>query len=238
MSKLSGSLQVSPQDLFVYSSTPLADLGARAVTGDGREFRYVKAGATALVAGKLQQAPAINTGVQNVAVSTQAAGDKTCTLTLSSATVAANELAGGILVVNAGTGAGQSLKIASNPAITSANSIVLTLEDPFIAATLTSDSKVCVLPNPYNGVIVNPTTPTNKPVGVAIAPITAGYYGWIQIKGLCSCLNDSATTVGLAIAPSQSVAGAVKTGATTLDSVGSAAQAGVNTEYRLVDIRL
>ena len=237
MSKLSSDILVAPSDLFVYTSTAQADLGAKGVTGDGREFRYVKAGGSDLVAGKLQQAPAVVANLQNVAASTQAAGDKTVTLTISSTAITAGSLVGGIVVFNAGTGVGQSLRIASHTSGT-ITSLVLNLEDAIITATSSSDTKACVLPNPYNGVIINPTTPTNKPVGVAIAPITAGYYGWIQTKGLVSCLNDSATAVGLAIAPSQSVAGAVKTGATTLDSVGSAAQAGVNTEYRLVDIRL
>lgn len=238
MSKLSGSLQIAPQDLFVYTSTAAADLGARAVTGDGREFRYVKAGASALVPGKLQQAPAVDANLQGVTASTVAAGDKTITLTCSATAVTAGQYVGGVVAISAGTGLGQTLRISNHNVGAALTSVVLTLEDAFTAATLTSDSKACVLPNPYNGVVVNPVTPTNKPVGVALAPITALYYGWIQIKGLVSCLNDSATAVGLAIAPSQSVAGAVKTGATTLDSVGSAAQAGVNTEYRLVDIRL
>lgn len=237
MSKLSSNILIQPQDLFVFSSTASADLGAKGATSDGREFVYVKAGGTALVPGTLQQAPAIIANLQNVAVSTQAIGDKTITLTISSTAITAGSLVGGVVVFNAGTGVGQTLKIASHNSGT-ITSLVLKLEDAILTATSSSDTKACVLPNPYNGVIINPTTPTNKPVGVAIAAITAGYYGWIQTKGLVSCLNDSATAVGLAIAPSQAVAGAVKTGATTLDSVGSAAQAGVNTEYRIVDIRL
>lgn len=238
MSKISTVPQIQSQDLFVYSSTAAQDLGAVASTGDGREFRYVKAGGTALVPGKLQQAPAVIANLQNVAVTTStAAGDKSITLTISSTTITAGELVGGYVAINAGTGLGQIAKISNHTAGT-ITTLVLTLEDALATATSSSDSKACVLQSPYNGVIVNPTTPTGKPVGVAIGAIPAGYFGWIQTKGLCSVLNDSATTVGLAIAPSQSVAGAVKTGATTLDSIGSAAQAGVNTEYRLADLRL
>ena len=128
------------------------------------------------------------------------------------------------------------MRIASHTSGT-LTSIVFQLEDPIITA-LTTSSEACVIANPYNGVIINPTTPTGKPVGVAISKIAAGNFGWIQTKGAVSCLNDGGTAVGLAVAPSQGTAGAVKTGATTLDSVGSALQAGVTTEYRIIDIRL
>jgi hypothetical protein len=237
MSKLSSFAQVQPSDLYAFTSTAQADLGAKASTGDGREFVYVKAGATALVAGTLQQAPAIVANLQNVAVAAaQAVGDKTLTLTISSTAVVANEYDGGIVVINDAAGEGQTMRIASHTSGT-ITSIVLTLEDALVTAVTTS-SEAAVMHNPYNGVIINPTTPTAKPVGVAISKITAGYYGWIQTKGMVSCLNDGGTAVGLAVAPSQGTAGAVKTGATTLDSVGSAAQAGVSTEYRIIDLRM
>lgn len=238
MSKLSSAPLVQSEDLMVWSASQAQDLGSRASTADGREFVYVKAGAVALVPGKLQQAPAVIANLQNVAVAvSSAAGDKSLSLTISSTAIAANELVGGLVAINAGTGLGQVAKISAHNSGT-ITSLVLVLEDALAAATSLSDSKACVLQNPYNGVIVNPTTPTGKPVGVAVAAIAASNFGWIQAKGLVSVLNDSGSAVGLAIAPSQSVAGAVKTGATTLDSVGSAAQAGTNTEYRLADIRL
>jgi hypothetical protein len=237
MSKITSDIQVSPSELYAFTSTKGADLGARGVTGDGREFRYVKAGAVELVPGKLQQAPAVVSNLQNVAVAAAAAvGDTSVTLTISSTAVVANEYDGGLLVINDANGEGQTMRIASHTSGT-ITSIVLQLEDPLITA-LTTSSEACVMHNPYNGVIVNPTTPTAKPVGVAISKIPAGQFGWIQTKGMVSCLNDGNTAAGLAVAPSQATAGAVKTGATTLDSVGSAAQAGVTTEYRLIDLRL
>lgn len=237
MSKLTGAIQILPSDLYAFTSTAQADLGAKATTGDGREFVYVKAGGTTLVPGKLQQGPAIVANLQNVAVAAAAAvGDKSVTLTISSTAVVANEYDGGLLIINDANGEGQTMRISSHTSGT-ITSIVLTLEDALITA-LTTSSEGSVIANPYNGVIVNPTTPTAKPVGVAISKITNGYFGWIQTKGLVSCLNDGGTTVGLAVAPSQGTAGAVKTGATTLDSVGSAAQTGVTTEYNIIDLRL
>lgn len=237
MSKLSSFAQIQPSDLMVWTSTPGADLGAKATTGDGREFAYVKAGGTALVAGTLLQAPAIVANLQNATVATAtAAGDKSITLTISSTAVVAGEYIGGLLIINDEDGQGQTARISNHTSGT-ITAITLTLEDALATATTTS-SQGSVIANPYNGVIINPTAPTAKPVGVAISKIPAGYYGWIQTKGLVSCLNDGNTAVGLAVAPSQGTAGAVKTGAATLDPVGSAAQAGVTTEYNVIDLRL
>lgn len=229
-----------PQGLFDESSVQLMDLGALVSTADGREYRYVKAGGTALVPGKLQQGPAVVANHQNIAVAAAAAiGATSVTVTLGATAATANQYAGGTMVVNDVTGEGYTYTIKSHPAADASASLVITLEDDdAIRVALTTSSEVCLFPNLYNGVIVNPTTPTNKPVGVAVKAITASYYGFIQTKGTVSCLNDSATAVGLALAPSQSVAGALKTGATTLDSVGSALQAGVDTEYRTVWINL
>jgi len=235
MSNLHSDINVVPSDLYVTTTVAQAPIGARAVTSDGREFRYVKVGGTALVAGNLQQSSAQVANLLNVAASTAAIGDTSITLTISSTAITANSLNGAIVVFNAGTGIGQSYRIKSHTSGT-ITSLVLTLEDPIAVATLSSDTKASVYLNKYQGVVVNPTTPTGSPVGVAIVANTASGFGWIQAKGLVSCLNDSATTIGLALAPSQSVAGALKTGATTLDSVARACQAGVNAEYRIVDL--
>lgn len=238
MSKITSDLQISAQDLFSSSATQKTDLGARATTGDGRVFRYVKAGASALVPGKLQQGPAIVANHQNMAVAAAAAiGATSVTVTLGATAATANQYAGGYLIVNDATGEGHTYKVKSHPAADSAASLVVTLEDPIVVA-LTTSSEASLLANQYNGVIVNPTTPTNEPVGVAIYPVAATEYGWIQTRGTVSCLNDSNTAVGLGIAPSQAVAGAVKTMAATLSQVGHAQQAGVDTEYRAVFLTL
>jgi hypothetical protein len=238
MSKLTGNAQVFPTELFGESSVQQADLGSEAFGSNKRKFVYVKAGATALVPGKLQQAPASVANHQNCTVAAAvAAGSYTVTATLGATAATANQYADGLMIVNDVAGEGHTYEVKSHAAVVSAGVITVTLSDPIVVA-LTTSSQVSFETNLYNGVILNPTTPTNEPVGVAIYPITANYYGWIQTRAKVSCLNDSGTAVGLAVAPSQAVAGAVKTGATTLDSVGSAAQAGVDTEYNFIDLRL
>lgn len=232
MSILTANPQTAAQELLSASSVQLHDLGAQMVGNDGRKFRYVKAGATALVPGKLQQGPAVVANHQNIAVAAAAAiGAKSLTVTLGATAATANQYSGGLMFVNDEVGEGHTYKIKSHPAADASASLVITLEDGIIVA-LTTASQVSLWPNPYNGVIVHPTTATNAAVGVAVYPITAAYYGWVQTYGPVACLNDGNTAVGLGVAPSGATAGAVKTMAATLSQVGYAPIAGVTTEYQ------
>jgi len=236
MAKITSNLQVSPQDIFVVSTVQETDLGAKVVSSDGRSFRYVKAGAVALVAGKLQQAPAIVANHQNVAVAAVAsAGAKEVTVKLGDTAATVNQYAGGILVINDVDGQGFSYTIKSHPAAGSAASLVVKIDEE-IQVALTISSQASLIANLYNGVIVNPTTATNVPIGVAILNIAAGSFGWIQTQGAVSCLNDAGTAVGLGLAPSGSVAGALATVAATTNQVASALQTGVDTEYNVVNL--
>jgi len=232
---ITGPVQISAQEPYTESSIQQHKLGSMGITDDGRIFRYVKAGGTALVPGKLQQGPAITANHQNVAVASAAAiGATTVTVTLGATAATANQYQEGLLVINDVTGEGYTYKIKSNPAADASASLTLTLEDP-IAVALTTSSEACLIPNTWNGVIVHPTTPTNAAVGVPLKAITAAYFGWVQSHGPVSCLNgDANLTVGSAISPSNATAGAVENGVIAQGFVGQALQAGVDTEYRTV----
>lgn len=234
---LSTNVQSVSQGLFEESSVQQMDLGAKVISNDGSEFRYVKAGAANLVPGTLQQAPAIVANHQNMTCTAAAIGAKQVTVTLGNTAATANQYAGGIFEVNDETGQGQTYRVASHPAAVGSATLVVTLEDALVIA-VDGTSQASLIPNLYNGVIINPTTPTNVPVGVAVYPITAGYYGFIKTKGAVACLNDGNTAVGLGVSPSQGTAGAVKTMAATLHQVGSALQAGVTTEYNTIFVNL
>lgn len=188
---------------------------------------------TGIAAGVLVQAPAIVANHTNCAVvgaaTVNAIGNTSLTITLGATAATAQQYQGGYAFVTAGTGAGQKLKVQNNPAANGSANLTITLEDA-IAIALDTTSRVSLTPNPYYNVIINPTTPTNKPVGVTFYTVPATSYALIGTRGSFACLNDSGTTIGLALAPSQSVAGAVKTGATTLDSIGRAQYTGVTTE--------
>jgi len=236
--KITHEAQAFPQGLFVAQSNQQANLGIKAVSDNGEVFRLVKAGASALVAGTLQQAPAIVANHQDVAVAVAASiGAEEVTVTLGATAATLDQYAGGLLVVNDADGQGFSYRIDANPAADASGALLVKLDDKLEEA-LTTSSQVCLIPNIYNGVIINPATPSNVPVGVAIKDIPAGEFGWIQTRGPVSCLNDSGTAVGLGLAPSDAVAGALETVAATTNQVASALQAGVDTESRAVFLQI
>ena len=240
---LNSGAKASAQGLFVQSASQEHILGEIIRSPDGRVFRYVKAGAVDLVVGKLQQSPAEITNHQNLAVPATAALSTTVTVTLGATAVTANQYAGGYAIITATPGVGYQYLIKSHPAASGGATCVLTLEDP-IQVALTTSSKIDLVANPYNGVIVNPTTATGIPVGVAISVITAGYYGWIQTGGIASVLASGALGVGNTVSASVDIAGAVKvidsTSTTTIKPavVGEAATGVADQQYGAVKLLL
>jgi hypothetical protein len=198
---LMGFPQISGQDLYTDSTIQQLPLGVYAETNDGRGFRYCKVGAVSTVPGKVYQAAAEDTTNQNpsggLAVAAAAVGTNQVTLT-GSLTLALNLLAGGTLTVNVTPGLGQVYRILSNTAVAGAANCVITLEDPLRVA-LTTASKVDLKLNPYNGVVVTPATMTSSAVGVAPSIITNGNFGWLQVRGIASCLQTGTGTAGTAL---------------------------------------
>jgi len=224
---------------------------------DGREVTLVSNGAVALASGVLVQGSAIVANHQNLAVAVPTATPATAgtfrvSVTLGATKLTANQYQGGFAIVNAGTGIGQTLRISSNPgAAASAAGVIITLEDA-IAVTLDATSKLSLHANPYQDVVINPTTSTNRVVGVTLYPLAAAtaitsdtngavtgvgiqQYGFVVSKGITSCLSDaSVAAAGLGIAPSTTTAGAVTVQAATLANIGSAILLGVSAESRAI----
>jgi len=220
----------SPFEVFkTDTDSSLATLtGVKFQLNDGREVALVQNGGSALVSGVLVQAPAtIGANHTGLTCATAAIGATEITVTLGGTAVTANQYQGGYAVISAGTGAGQTFRIASHPAQTSTTgTVVLTLENPLSVATAVADSKVSLTLPQYggkngtnvttHGVIISPTASTGASIGVTLYPIPASTstvpsYGFIVTRGAVACLNDSATAVGLDVMPSSSVAGAVVT---------------------------
>jgi len=235
MSKLASPLQISPLDLFTTSTTKTADLGALAMTADGRKFRYALAGGSALVAGKLQQASAEVTADQNLTAVAAAVGDTTISAS-STVTVTANQYAEGWALISVTPGVGQMYQISGHAAFTAA-APTFTLSDP-IRVLLTTSSRIDLVANPYASVIVNPATATSVPVGVAVANNASATYGWIQTGGVANVLADGALTVGVNLSASNAVAGAVEAAVTAQASVGVAVTGIADTQYGAVYLRL
>lgn len=220
-------------DIFSASTTQEMDLGAKAVGSDGSSYRYVKVGATALVAGKLYDGPASVANHTNIAVaSAAAAGATTITVTLGATAATANQYAGGVIVINDVDGQGYTYSIKSHPAADASASLVLTLADgETVQEALTTNSQASLVANQYNGIVIHATTEAGIPVGVAIDDIAASSYGWIKTRGPVSCLCGATTGIGLACAASDTAAGAYEVGDGILAPIGYAIAAGVATEY-------
>ena len=217
-------------------------VGTRFDTSDGREVTLVKNGAVALVAGVLVQDAAIVPNHQNIAVTAYQAYSANgnvpakVTVTLGATAATANQYAGGFVVVNDNNGEGHTLRIASHPAADASASLVITLEEGSSVA-ITTSSEVCLVTPHGKDVIIQPTTVTNAQVGVTMNAIAASAYGFVVSRGLTSCLAQGAIGVGLGLSIG-SVAGAVAVSAATTARLGFAAQAGVDTEYRVVYVNI
>jgi hypothetical protein len=228
---------------FVSSSTALHKVGTRAVSDDGRVFRYVKAGAADLVAGNVIQSPAI---VANHLANTPpavAANALSFSYTPGATLGTADQYADGFLQVDTTPGNGYTYGIQGHAAFASATAFTLNLKDP-IQVALTTSSRVGLIANQYNGVIQLPvTTATGTLVGVAGYVITAAQYGWVQTWGLCSVLTTGTPALGAMVMGPGTAAGAaqVVVAAGTLivaQIIGHMAQVGVDGKNNFVHVRI
>lgn len=231
---LSGSVQVVAQGLMTSSATALHNLGELVHSNDGRAFRYAKAGGTALVQGKLQQAQAEDTGDQNIAATAAAIGD--LSVTTASMTVTANQYAQGWMNVTVTPGEGYQYKIKGHAAF-SAAAATFTLEDAILVA-LTSSSRLDFVANPYSAVIVNPATASSVPAGVAVYPVVASEFGWLQVSGVANVLADGTVVVGTGVVASNATAGAVEALTGVQAPIGTAVTGIATTEYGAIKLDL
>lgn len=241
---ISGRLNLSPFDVLQtylpsYAQDVPAEVGALGSTPDGRTFimGFNNTASTALAPNKNTQGPAVIANMQSVTLSTQSIGDTSVTVTCSAQTLTANQMAGGYIGVISGTGSVATYRIKSHPAGTSATSYVMQLADPIYIATASSPV-ANIWANPYSAIIIAPTAVTGTMTGVPLVSITAQYYGWFQVEGTALMLNQGNTTVGLGLAISASVAGAMATVAATTTQIATASQAGTDGVYGFVDLNI
>ena len=235
ITQLTGPAMVAAQGVYTSSSTALHNIGEYMITNDGRGYRYCKAGGTALVVGKVQQAKAEDTSnEQEITITNAAIGDLTIVST-DTVTLAVDLLAGGFLLVSEGTlGVGQVLKLKGNTAA-SAAVVTFNLDEPVRTAT-TGTCKVDVKVNPYMSIIVAPTTQTSAIVGVAQHAIVASEFGWVQTHGVCGILAQGTVVVGDGLVPANTTTtGTVvsRADASLEASIGFALHGAASTDFAL-----
>lgn len=239
------------QDIYDISATQKHPLGTRLVLGE-RVFRYSLAGASALVAGKLNESAAFGGSLsaiqETLAVPTAVAvGSSTVGVTTLTDATVANLYADGYLTVYDGAvadGVGQTYKIKSHPATTAAGLLTLTLYDDLVVA-LTTSAKVSLCANLYRKVLTSAvTTPVGAPTGVSLVAVTAAYYFWQQTWGPVCVLADGTWTLNTPLARSAATAGAVDicaaggVGIVLYPVLGYALEPAADTKYGLMYLML
>jgi len=282
MSRITQPGATSPLEVYTTNSNPggtynYADqqfdtfTGQKFTSSDGRTWRIIANGSSALVAGKLVAGPVAIAGHVGRTVATftaySANGNTPAQLTFTTASTAVyqNQYAGGFLIVETNTGAGQTLKIASNTACAIGGTVTVTLENPDgqNMVALDTTSTVSLYANRYGsgqqmydntgaaqslatgGVVVNPTSGSNlNVIGVSTYAIPASTtsfasFGLIQDSGVAAVLSQGGTTAGLDVGPSTSVAGALATYAVATNTrVGRAVETATDTQYSLFLLQL
>ncbi len=205
-----------------YDSSFATYVGQKFDTSDGREFVLIQNGAVAVAAASAMQSPAEVTAFEKLAMTVPTAypataGTYQVYVTNGATKLNVNQFAQGYLIVAAGTGIGQMLKIASHTAaVATTGKITVTLEDP-IQTTLDATSVVSLIANPYIGSVIavaSGSTQTGSPIGIATYALAAStaatydgtsgaltangvaQYGMIQTHGPCVGTITSTTTCG------------------------------------------
>ena len=231
MPNFTGSI-ISGQPAFEDESTPRHKIGQLAVTGDGRKYRYVLAGAASLVVGNALQATVQDVDHDDITCRATAAGDVALLITTGSGSgnLTANEYAEGYVVVDTTPGLGYIYKIKDHAAISASTNGALNLyPEDAVQVALTSDSRVTLVANPYKNVIQHPiSTASGVCVGGAIYPITNAQYGWIQTGGPGAALIDQTPAVGQPVTSTASVAGSLAVHSAELNHVADMMVTGRN----------
>jgi len=205
------------QGIMEISSTKKEEIGTLRILQDGRKFRYAKAGASALSAGKMAVAATIASGHVNQTSVAASIGDKQLTLTVTAGTaIAENQLAGGYLHINDVTGEGYQYAIESNTALAAdGTEISINLEEG-IKVALTTSSEFTLVHSPWYGTVESDDE-ESLPVGIAPVAVTAAYYYWAQTGGPAISLVNGTPAVGTMLTLGATPAGALVAINTTLD---------------------
>lgn len=226
-------LLLTAQDFRETSATKLHPLGTKAQDELGRTYRYVKAGASNLAAGKLVVNADPSADVQNKTVARTYAAGTTEVIIDAAGAITADSFVDGTLTINDATGEGVSMAVAGNTATTGAAELTVYLKEPVPVALTIDVSEATLFKSPWDQVVISAVDQADMPVGVPNVAITAAEFGWVQTRGTCAVLWDEAVAKGLALTIGTGVAGAVE----ALDAagefqIGVAMMAGVDTEYQ------
>jgi len=197
-------------------------IGQKAESTDGSIFRYTLMGSTVGIANNLYQSAAPTTNwVSQTHTVAVAAGDSSISFNDGGTALTVNQAAGGTVLFEETDDLGGIYRIKSN-VVTASNETIMQLEDGVTIETamaVASGNVMTFLLNPWSAVIVTPTTtPTALHAGVPRVIIAVDAFGWLQTRGVASCL-----VIGVTV-----LANPVISAGTTAGSVGPAASQSTN----------
>ena len=216
-------------------------LGAEMAFPDGRKFRYVANGGTAIGEGLVvaSEAPAGNHDEDLVITTSPSVGDTTISITLGGTAAAKDLYAEGYLFFNlASTTPHEMYKIKGHALIASSGTGEITIDEPdgFQTAITAGTDTAGLIKSPYKDIVVAPAAVAGRFVGVTCADLEADYYGWVQVAGLASAKIDGTPAVGTLVGASSNHTGQLlAVGADTTPALGRLhGKAGVDNEFHTV----
>jgi len=200
--------------------------GATMALPDGRVFRYVENGGTAIGEGLVvaSEAPTGHHDEDLVVATSGSVGGTTIGVTLEGTAAAKNLYAEGYIFSNlASTTPHEMYKIKGHPIIASSGTGTITIDEPdgFQTAITAGTDKVGLIKSPYKDIVVAPAAIAGRFVGVTCADLEANYFGWVQVAGLSAIKIDGTPAFGTLVGQSGTHAGQlVAVGADTTVALG------------------
>ena len=224
----------------VDNASKLLPVGTIYETPLGR-WRYFEGGGT-IAAGRVAAHELPDVAHDNLTPAVAAIGATEITIS-DTITLVLNEYVGGQLFVEAKAtaGAGYSYPIIKHTA--PASGAVFTIGIP-LSIALDASAEISLVKSPYQECLISTSPAVTSVSGVTRHPAANGDFGWMQTKGLCAVLGDTALLIAQPCIPSVNVDGAVgpllyaDTGAVELVHVGRVVNPGADTEMSLIDLQL
>ena len=215
--------------------------GATMALPDGRVFRYVENGGTAIGEGLVvaSEAPEGNHDEDLVIATGASVGGTTLGVTLGGTAAAKDLYAEGYLFLNEDdTTPHEMYKIKGHPAIASSGTGTITIDEPdgFQTAVTAGTDVAGLIKSPYKDIVVAPAAVAGRFIGVTCADLEADYFGWVQVAGLATVKIDGTPAVGTLVGASSNHAGQLLAiGADTTPALGRLhGKAGVDNEFHTV----
>ncbi len=217
------TLQIDYATPYETTTVQQYPIGQKAEDTSGSVFRYTLMGGVVGIANSLYQTAAVTanwvTQTHTVAI---AAGDTSISFNDGGTAFTVNQAAGGTVIFEETADLGQLVRIKSN-VVTASNETIMQLEDGVTVETamaVASGNVLTFMLNPWSAVLIHPTTtPTGLMTGIPRVIIAASAYGWLQTRGVSSCIVVGTPVVGNICIPAGTTAGSVGEAATQTTTV-------------------